>query len=195
MDNMVEKRAETDGGLEPVGPFRKGPTFITSGHRPIHPIRKERIDRAVSRMLSEGVEEDIDLNICVRSIDGFYSFPDGEKFSNIPKVELADVIDFDPTREVFIIRGETKPDISSEIIWFAFKALEGYNYLCVMSIGGEWPMDIPRKPDERIDLGLNIAKRWNENRSFALNGYRYIKSNDIEDIVDEIIDSSVQKSQ
>lgn len=185
----------TEFGIETVGPFKDHPSFITSGHRPNHPITKDSLDESIKSLLSRGMEDTNEINICLRSIDGFYSFPQDTKLSEIPGRELADVIDFDPVREVFIIRGEVKPDISSELMWFGFRVLEEYDYLCIMNIDGEWPMRIPELTDDRIELGLNVAKKWKEGESFRSDGYRFIRGKNLEGLLERIIETLDQKSQ
>jgi hypothetical protein len=169
-------------GFRSVGPFKGRPTCITSGHRPMDPLLKDKIDFLIDDLIGNGFAEDMKIFLAIRSIDGFYCSPVGSGLIDIRDNEMADVINFDPTREIFIIRGNRKPDISAEIAWFAFETFPDINVLCIVPLKGCWPLEIPERSDERIEWEMDLMREWKDSKLMESHGFFMAGTKDLDEI-------------
>ncbi|MGA1820908.1 MAG: hypothetical protein ACMUIG_00115 [Thermoplasmatota archaeon] len=196
---MDEGKDEIRGdGFAPVGPFKGRPTFIRSALRPVDPRISIRIDEMIRNLRSGGVKDDPGISIGIRSLDGYYTNGSNITLLQIKGEELLDIINFDPTREVFMISGEGQADISAELLWFGFEAFPDDSTMCIAGESGTWPMVIPEKSDDRIDLALDILRKWKQNKCAVINGYRFFRGSAIQDLEHYLLSEfaeSDQKSQ
>lgn len=196
---MDEGKNELSGdGFAPVGPFKGRPTFIRSAMRPVDPRISIRIDDLVRSLKRGGLSGGIRISLGIRSLDGFYTNRAESNLLDIRGEGMIDIINFDPVREVFMVSGEGRADISAELLWFGLEAFPDDFILCITQVDGGWPMNIPEKSDDRIEWSLDILRKWKKKRISTIGGYRFYRGGTLDDLQNYLLSEfkpDDQKSQ
>jgi hypothetical protein len=181
-----QKEIDRGEGLTPPGPLSGSISTMKVAVRPPDIPTMDRVSDLVGRLKKKGEEIPPGSNLCIRVIDGFIQFKlltDGI----IPPSSVLRVIEHDPSRGTFMVSGEGRADIVTEMAWYSFRAMPDYHVLLFIDKGEEKVNKREHKGTgverhNRIEEMLDLAKKLNEEETAERFGYKILKSRTLEDV-------------
>ena len=134
----------------------KGPTRldgsiggVTVAIRPPDPMLIDRLATSMEELRASGILIPQGSRMGIRSVDGFYYFPDLVSVSSNSEPEVVSIIEYDPVNRTFLLSGDGDPDNTAELFWFGFETFPQSHVM--LEIRSKQASDTPNVSERRLE--------------------------------------------
>ncbi|MFO8051620.1 MAG: hypothetical protein R6V01_07985 [Thermoplasmatota archaeon] len=189
-----EKGKKDENGLETDQPLGKEIGSITVAVRPPDPLLIDKLREGLTDMEDPKKRLGACTSLGIRSMDGFYFFPDAREVLEEDKDPIS-VVQYDPVRRVFLLSDRTgSGNEIMELFWYAFKVFPDDHVLLLCSWDKKRNLDVPERTDERVDMILSIMKDWKQDPRLAKEGMVFWRGKDLISLFSFINDCHYDRS-